>query len=296
MDSFFDFIKEYPPVKRLQVNDLMLAEYQCPLAETRYDIWSHCNYFIYVISGQKKWFTRSQAILAKQGDCLFVRKGAHSVYQYFDSEFCAVVLFVPDEFIRSVLLENRINPGSADDFNRQDSLFSIKPDQRLPAYFHSFLSYLTAPTKPADSLMELKFKELIMMTASPTFNSSFAGYLALLCNTGSPSLRDIMEENYTYPMTLNEFARLCGRSLSAFKWEFQEVYQTSPGRWLRQKRLHHSRHLLEHTSKPVTEILLDSGFKNTSHFSRAFRDEFGTSPLQFRKMAKSKGLAAQHNL
>lgn len=285
MDSFFDFIREHPGVKRLRVRDLLLAEYQCPLAETRYDIWSHCNYFIYVISGRKSWLTRSQTIVVQQGDCLFVRKGAHSVYQYFDSEFCAVVLFVPDGFIRSVLLENRITPGRSSDFNRQDSVFSIRPDKRLPAYFYSFLSYLTAPDRPDDNLMELKFRELIMMTASPSFNESYAGFLALLCKSGKTPLRDAMEENYSYPMTLQEYARLCGRSLSAFKREFSEIYRTTPGKWLREKRLRHSRQLLEHTDKTVTDIVLESGFKNSSHFSRAFREEFGCTPLQVRKRA-----------
>jgi AraC family transcriptional regulator, exoenzyme S synthesis regulatory protein ExsA len=51
MQSFFDFIKEHPPIKRLQVNDLLLAEYQCPLDTNKFDIWTHHNYFFYVLSG-----------------------------------------------------------------------------------------------------------------------------------------------------------------------------------------------------------------------------------------------------
>lgn len=101
MQSFFDFIKEHPPVKRLQVNDLLLAEYQCPLDIHRFDIWSHNNYFIYVISGQKKWLTPNQEILLKRGDCLFVRKGAHTVFQFFDSQFCISMLFMVGFLISS---------------------------------------------------------------------------------------------------------------------------------------------------------------------------------------------------
>ncbi|MCC5929619.1 MAG: hypothetical protein JJU28_10270 [Cyclobacteriaceae bacterium] len=53
MESFFDFILTHSPVKRLQVNDLLLAEYQCPLKENRFEIWSHHNYFMYVTQGEK---------------------------------------------------------------------------------------------------------------------------------------------------------------------------------------------------------------------------------------------------
>jgi AraC-like DNA-binding protein len=45
-----------------------------------------------------------------------------------------------------------------------------------------------------------------------------------------------MEENFSFNLKLEEFARLSMRSLSAFKRDFQQVYQTSPGKWLLGKR------------------------------------------------------------
>jgi AraC family transcriptional regulator, exoenzyme S synthesis regulatory protein ExsA len=283
MDSFFDFIKEHPPVKRLQVNDLLLAEYQCPLAETRYDIWSHQNYFIYVISGKKKWFTRNREILVRKGDCLFVRKGAHSVYQYFDSDFCALVLFMPDAFIRSVLLDNQIKPGNTDDFSSRDTLFSIETGDPVKAYFQSFFTYLSSPDLPDKKLLELKFRELIMILSSGDKNKSLTGYFATLCNTSKPSLYDVMENNYNYPMNLDEYARLSGRSLSAFKRDFKKIFKKTPGRWLTEKRLELAKYLLQHTDKSVTETALDSGFINNSHFNRVFKEKYDITPLECSK-------------
>jgi AraC family transcriptional regulator, exoenzyme S synthesis regulatory protein ExsA len=283
MDSFFDFIKEHPPVKRLQVNDLLLAEYQCPLAETRYDIWSHHNYFIYVISGKKKWYTRNQEMLVQEGDCLFVRKGAHSVYQFFDTEFCALVLFVPDDFIRSVLIDNQIKTGSQDDYSGFNSLFSVDPGRQVDTYFKSFFAYLTGSQNPGEALMELKFKELIIVTATSAGSNNLRRYFASLCKTAKPSLRDVMENNFTYPMKLDELARLSGRSLSAFKRDFTSDFGTTPGRWLREKRLNHARYLLENTDKSVTETAFESGFKNNSHFNRVFKEHFGMTPLECSK-------------
>lgn len=283
MDSFYDFIQNNPSSIRLSVNELLLAEYQCPLSETRYDIWSHHNYYIYVISGQKKWFTHNQEILLQKGDCLFIRKGAHSVNQYFEEGFCALVLFVPDEFIRSILLENRIELKDTKCFTDRDSLFAIKPDKLMAAYFQSFLSYLSKKDKPEDKLLELKFKELVMLTASQKYNKDLNGYFSSLCKTGNPSLLELMEDNFYYPMSLEEYARLAGRSLSAFKSDFKKLFGTTPGRWLKKKRLSYSQYLLKHTDKLVTEIVFDSGFQNTSHFIREFKTEFGCTPLVYRK-------------
>lgn len=284
MDSFFNFILKHPPVKRLQVNDLLLAEYQCPLSDYRYDIWSHHNYFIYVISGEKEWFTMHQKIRVKQGDCLFVSKGAQSVYQFFDSTFCALVLFVPDAYIRSVLLSNQIKTGKPNALSQRESLFSLAPDERLHAYFQSFYTYLTVAGEPDHKLIELKFRELIIL-ASTAGNKELANYFGKLCIQSKPSIPDIMEANYNYPMRLEEYAHLCARSLSAFKREFMELMGTSPGRWLTEKRLELARYYLQNTDKSIQETAIDSGFNNPSHFSRIFKEKFGIAPSL---MAKSK--------
>lgn len=283
MDNFFDFIKEHPPVKRLQVYDLLLAEYQCPLSDHKYDIWSHNNYFIFVISGEKKWCTRDQEYLVREGDCLFVRKGAHSVYQYFDAAFCALVLFVPDGFIRTVLIDNHIRAGDPQGFKGRESLFPIEADQQIKAYFQSFFSYLIADRRPADKLIELKFKELIILIATKSAPKNLTAYFADLCNVSKPPLREIMEENYSYPMEMQEYARLSNRSLSRFKRDFKETFGTSPGKWVKQRRLERARYLLENTDKTITEVMLEAGFINHSHFTRIFKETFHLLPLECRK-------------
>jgi len=114
-------------------------------------------------------------------------------------------------------------------------------------------------------------------------NEAIGGYLRSLCKTSRTSLNEIMESNFMYNMKLGEFARLCGRSLTGFKREFQELYKMPPGRWLTQKRLYYARHLLLTTDKNVNEIAYASGFENPSHFIRTFRQAYDLTPLQYRK-------------
>jgi transcriptional regulator GlxA family with amidase domain len=77
---------------------------------------------------------------------------------------------------------------------------------------------------------------------------------------------------------LEEFARLCNRSLSSFKRDFQKQFGMSPGKWLLEKRLDHAHNLLNNTDKTVTEAAFETGFESRPHFSRAFRERFGISP------------------
>lgn len=287
MQSFFDFIKEHPPVKRLEIRNLLLAEYQCPLDKNRFDIWSQHNYFVYVISGKKKWRTLTEEIQVEGGDCLFVCKGAHTVFQFFDSEFCAIVLFVPDSFISSVLLENRIKTGNHSSVAYREVLYKLARGEELAAYFRSFYTYLSASKPPSAILMELKFKELIILSAVRGDCKSLQDYYASICHSGSTSLRKLMEANFNYPMNLEEYAQLCHRSLSTFKRDFKSTFGTSPGKWLVWKRLELAKYLLENTDKIVIEAALDSGFKNHSHFSRIFRKRFGVAPMQLIKTRKN---------
>jgi len=245
MVNVYDFMKDLPPAKRLSVNKLLFAEYKCPLSETRFDMWTHHNYFVYVIKGKKKWFAGDHEIVAQAGDCIFVKKGAHSIYQYFDDEFCSLFMFVPDQFIRDTLLENQVKLIVPDDEKEPSPILRVQPDEMLTAYFYSFLSYISKTGSPDKKLAELKFRELIMIVASDSGNKSISGYFLNLCNTARPSLQSVMESNFTYPIKLEEYARLSGRSLSTFRRDFREIYKTTPGKWLRQKRLDYGRYLLE---------------------------------------------------
>ncbi len=50
------------------------------------------------------------------------------------------------------------------------------------------------------------------------------------------------------------------------------------GKYIRIYRLHKAKSMIEEEGKNVTEAALESGFRNLSHFSSSFRDEFGYPP------------------
>jgi AraC-like DNA-binding protein len=94
-----------------------------------------------------------------------------------------------------------------------------------------------------------------------------------------------MEANFRFNLSLEEYARLCHRSLSSFKRDFQASFQEAPGKWLLRKRLDYSAALLRTSKMNITEIAFESGFEDVSHFSRVFKDRFQVSPLAYRQSA-----------
>jgi AraC-like DNA-binding protein len=219
-----------------------------------------------------------------KGKCIYVKKGAHIIEQFFDTVFCLVVFFVSDKFILETLRNNPLVSPKKEGAINNSPIFSIHTDDSLQAFFNSVAPYFSDSHIASNALLELKFKELILNVSSNPANIELNNYFySLLTDTNAESIRKIMEENFYYNLRIEEFARLCGKSLSAFKRDFEESFKTTHGRWLLDRRLKHAQLLISTSNKTVSEAAFESGFENVSHFSRAFKQHFGSSPLHYRR-------------
>lgn len=268
--------------RQLRCGENLVSMYNCPLESKFADIWSQRNYIVFVVEGKKIWHTAHGSYDLHQGSCVLVRKGACIVEQFFDPVFCLVIFFIPDEFICEVLKTKTSplpQPGK-----KYDPVIPIDSNVNVQSFFQSMLPYFNGDTEPDQSLLELKFRELVLTIASNPNNSDLLSYFcSLLREPQAISLQRVMEDNYCFNLKLEEYAELCNRSLSAFKRDFQKHFNTSPGKWLLEKRLHHARHLLTHAGKTVGESSFESGFENPSHFSRSFRRYFGVAPASVKQ-------------
>lgn len=92
---------------------------------------------------------------------------------------------------------------------------------------------------------------------------------------GKIDLQAYMNEHYQYNGDLNHFAYLTGSSLSTFKRDFEKIYHTTPSKWLIQKKLEDAHYLLKEKKLKSTEVYLEVGFKDYSHFFVAFKKLLG---------------------
>jgi AraC family transcriptional regulator, exoenzyme S synthesis regulatory protein ExsA len=256
--------------------------FNCRLVRKYEDLWSHNNYIVYVLEGRKVWHTAHGSFDLREGSCVFVRKGSAIVEQFYESEFCFFLFFIPDEFICDVL-KSKSTPMHKNG-KKFAPVMNIDNSATVHAYFQSMLPYFDDGVEPDQSLLELKFKELILTIADNPRNTELLSYFcSMLKEPQSVSLQRVMEDNCCFNLKLEEFAKLSSRSLSAFKRDFLRLYNTSPGKWLMEKRLNHAWNLLANMGKTVSETAFESGFENPSHFSRSFRQRFGASPASIKQ-------------
>ena len=73
-----------------------------------------------------------------------------------------------------------------------------------------------------------------------------------------------------------------GMSQSTLYRRLKTISGQSPNEFIQNIRLKYAARLLRETSMTVSEISYDTGFSDSSYFSRAFKKCFGLSPKQWR--------------
>jgi AraC family transcriptional regulator, exoenzyme S synthesis regulatory protein ExsA len=283
MFNLLEFVSGNGIFKQFKVNDLLFLEYKCVADQSAVKVWSKYNYFLYVVRGKKMWQSSRAKYCVREGEAIFVKKGANIIHQFFEEGFCSLMIFVPDDFISAVIKESS---ASIPEHTKEniDTVSYLYLDEVLSAYFPSVLSYFVKEKPPPGNLLEIKFKELILDLLISPRNESLCGYFKSLCDRSKTSIREIMESNFIYNLKLEEFAFLTGRSITSFKKDFIDTFNCTPGKWLLKRRLEHAKYLLEVTDKNINELMFDSGFENASHFIRVFKQAYGLAPLKFKKL------------
>lgn len=148
----------------------------------------------------------------------------------------------------------------------------------LESCLTSLIPYFEMQGQFPENLALLKITEAIsiLRAIDPEVDS-------VLANFDDPYKVDLisyMEKNYMFNMPIEKFGYLTGRSLTTFKRDFKKAFNTTPQKWLTQKRLELAHYqIAERKVKPI-EACYETGFENLSHFSFAFKKQFGYAPTE----------------
>lgn len=267
--------------KQFSCKDLLFLNYDCPVKETKVAVWAEHNYIYYVLSGKKTMHTPDNSVTLNKGSIAFVKKGACIVEQFYEEPFCIVAFIIPDSFLKNFLRDTSIGENVV--AKETAPIISVYDDDMIKGFYQSIIPYFMRPESIPEEILELKFKELLLYMLHNPANEDLHSYLLELKGQTDTPIRAIMEANYSFNLSLDAYARLTNRSVSSFKRDFQAVYKTSPGRWLMDKKLSHAKKLLLQTNDSIASVAFDSGFENTAHFSRIFKQKNGITPMEYRR-------------
>ncbi|MCB0644298.1 MAG: helix-turn-helix domain-containing protein [Phaeodactylibacter sp.] len=95
-----------------------------------------------------------------------------------------------------------------------------------------------------------------------------------------------VRENFHQQITLEEIAGEVNMTVPAFCRYFKKISRRTFTRFLIEYRIVHACNLLVKPGRSISEVCLESGFNNFSHFNRLFKERTGKSPSEYRKTVK----------
>ncbi|GAB5550958.1 MAG: T3SS regulon transcriptional activator ExsA [Saprospiraceae bacterium] len=240
--------------------------------------------FTMVVSGEQKIETDEGQLNIKAGKMAFLRKGIYTINDLISQggSFESYLLFFDDDFLKAFFRTFSYGSKVAKD-QKVSSVYKLTTPAYLTHFWQS-IPYLPKSDHPngTHDLFLLKAQEYmtVLLTQAPAL-------IALLQSIHQSKLHNLqlfMERHYDKPLTIEDYAALSGRSPSTFRRTFKLKFGTSPRQWIIQKRMKKALKLLQQTDLDVTQIALEVGYENTSHFISAFKKIHGQTPKAMGKV------------
>lgn len=104
-------------------------------------------------------------------------------------------------------------------------------------------------------------------------------------------MQDILDEldrSFAEKFSLRALAAKFHVSTGCLSAHFRQLVGMSPAQYVTQSRLTHAKVLLLKSELSVLEIAMQCGYGDASNFVRRFRQQFGVTPLQFRRQQRDR--------
>jgi AraC-like DNA-binding protein len=234
---------------------------------------------LYLYSGEQVIEDSGKKITIQAGECAFIRRN-HRLMMYKNSKGEELYKGISLTFNRAILREFYSKLSKADLPEKviipDKNVFSIKPKADITSLFQSLTPYFDENMKPSDGVAHLKLQEGIfaLLNQSDVF-------FPILFDFTEPWKIDIiefLEDHYMDDLTMEQIASYAGRSLATFKRDFSKISNLTPQKWLIKRRLEAAYIKLKEEGKKVQDVYIEVGFKNPSHFSTAFKRQYGVPP------------------
>ncbi len=255
--------------------DIKLSCYEDRLFKTEV-VFDH-HMLVWFISGETKIIQADQNYLFKSGDIFLIPRNQLATIINYPKDGLphkSVVMHLTTEKLRDFYSPLNIKLKSP--ASQKIKIFNKHP--LLESCLASLIPYFDMQDKFPENIASLKITEAISILRS--IDKDIDNVLTNFEEPHKIDLAGFMEKNFMFNMPLEKFGYLTGRSLTTFKRDFQKLYDSTPQRWLTKKRLELAYyHLAEKNKKPV-DVYLETGFENLSHFSFAFKKQYGLTPAE----------------
>ncbi|WP_423147069.1 helix-turn-helix domain-containing protein [Rubrolithibacter danxiaensis] len=232
--------------------------------------------FFYIKKGETNCYDGNKTFVFKSGEFGLIRKNRLARYSKKKTinDIETVFIRFDEKFLKSFQEKHKI---PTDLFKYDNTFIRLSSNDLLPIFIDS-LSHLLHQGIIREPFADVKREELLLILLEK--QPELAGLVFDYSIPQKIDIEEFINKNFKFNVSVERFAFLTGRSLSAFKRDFKAIFNETPNRWLVKKRLQEAYFLIEKKKQKPSDIYLELGFETLSHFSYAFKKQFGVTPTE----------------
>jgi AraC family transcriptional regulator, exoenzyme S synthesis regulatory protein ExsA len=264
--------------KHFDLGSIKLAFTQICEEDVFRNVYFASNALYYVEAGSAVLYSGKEKVRIQKGEIALIKQHSRlDIKKMKDkngSNFKSIIFYLFPDFVtafsKQTKQEKEITSITA-------NIIHLGKQQSLKAFSESLLPLFENKQLKHSDIKEKTFAVLRYLSQD---NKQLIHFLV---NHSRPIKIDLYEfmihievNNYS----VQELAKLTGRSLSAFKRDFYEVFETTPHQWLLHRKMDYAEQVLAAKQMKASDIYFMLGFNELSHFSSAFKKVKGVAPSQ----------------
>ncbi|WP_449398541.1 AraC family transcriptional regulator [Chryseobacterium wanjuense] len=220
--------------------------YMTPSPSTEQFIPDHC--FMYLVSGSMLVYDGHKEYKIRSGDYGIGRRNHLAKYtKQLDGEaFKKIFILFEQDFLKTF---NDTYGFIAEGNKITDAIIPLAKDKLVKNFIESISPYFNENGIIDERFLNVKRTELLLVLLK--INPELANIFFDFNNPEKINLEEFMNRNYRFNVSIERFAYLTGRSLSAFKRDFEKIFHATPKHWLVQKRLEEAYYLIDKKGKSL---------------------------------------------
>ncbi|MEH2919592.1 helix-turn-helix domain-containing protein [Samsonia erythrinae] len=238
---------------------------------------------VIVDKGSGTHILNGEPISIQMGDVFYVNRYDYHYYENLGSLCLTNILFRDDVKFNYIPSQKEI---LKDIFGSGEYLtYSLNIRHRAP--FFNLIAQINALLPESGASVTARREGLLLQLFS-LLNSSKQPVVAHRISTNIERLLEQLRAEHCSPVDWRELCRRHGLSERTLYRAVRRITGYSPENYLMRLRLRTAKHLLLFSETSISDIALQSGFKNLSHFSQSYKRFYNLTPREERLKASNE--------
>ncbi|HBF38910.1 MAG TPA: AraC family transcriptional regulator [Firmicutes bacterium] len=272
-----DFSKDLELVDRLETDYLKIFYYD--FSQKFSGIYKSYEYnrLCTIIEGEKHLTVNKNDQFTYNQNQFLLLPPDSQVHMTIDVPTRALVFELNNDLIKNVSEKICMQYEIDGELLAKDRLFVEKDTLEIKESLTKFTSTIAKSDKNIDFLLDLYAQELVYNLIQIK-----GAYQVLNLEFDHPIYQAVkyMKDHYMQPISINQISSELKMSEAKFCQYFKKITGVAPKEYLTNLKLSKAKDMIKFTN--VTEVALDLGYENISHFIALFKNKYGITPKQYK--------------